>query len=133
MNNISALSALLLLSSLCWSQDSPKITPAYWSAVAFTGIGIGLDAYTTAVDIHPRPHQFACTVEVGSPELYGRHPHAARVSAVMGAEFASASILAYELKKHIRGKFLGKLWLLPLAGEADGHWQGAIHNFQHCP
>jgi hypothetical protein len=127
---------VLLFASLCWGQESqPIATPTYWTAAAMAGIGTALDAYTTVTRIHPatHPYEFACTEEVWAPELYGKHPHAVRVSLVMGAEFAGSILVSRELKKRLKGKILGRAWLLPLAYEANSHWQGAIHNFQHCP
>ena len=127
---------VLLFTSLCWSQDSPKLslTSSYWSAVAVTGIGIAIDGYTTVASIHsPRPNQSVCTHESGLPELYGKHPQVARVSLVMAGEFAGATILSYELKRHLKGRIFSKLWLAPLSEEAGGHWRGAIHNFTYCP
>lgn len=109
---------LLLLVYSGHAQTAPKPDFKKFAALALADAGAtALDGYTTAN---------ACRgcYEVVSPVLYGRQPSAGRTAAVMGAEFAVVTTLAYVLPRTPLRKF----WWLPQVLHISTHATGGIHN-----
>lgn len=108
-----------LLVSACGGQVADK---KFLFVVGGNAVATGLDAYTTQT----------CSYESWNPTLYGQKPRALRVGIVMGGLFVASTVVSYELKKHHAHLWRIPLWALPSAYEANGHFQGAIHNLRIC-
>jgi hypothetical protein len=102
----------------------------FWAVIGLDAVANIGDGYTTVALISSRKRN--CSVEVGSPELYGRHPKALRVSAAQASIFAVNTFIAYKAKRHnVR---LGRIPLWPVLPGYDAyvHSRAAGGNIMTC-
>jgi hypothetical protein len=119
---------LLILAGVCQAQalpDAPSAsrrTPkAFWVLTAAYGASVVADAETTAAFV-----QVQC-VEGWNPWLYGKRPSRARFYAAAGAMAVSTVFASRKMVRSRKKLVRAAGWTL-LAGMAQGHARGAIHN-----
>ena len=111
------------------TNQSPTGNKAFWITAGVYSASIAGDAITKAPWVGQTS---GCSREGIPPGLSGRPPKSARSSLTMAEEFAIASVLSYQFKKH--NVHIGRLqlWELPFAARTYVHSQGIIKNLAVC-
>ena len=100
---------------------------AFWITSGIYGASIAGDAITKALWVAR-----SCPVEDVPPAFSGKRPTSARASLTMAGEFAIASVVSYEFKKHNLHIGRVRLWELPFAARTYTHGHGTINNLAGC-
>lgn len=101
----------------------------FWITTGVYGASIAGDAITRALWVG---RTSGCPGEGVATGLSGKRPTSARAGLTMAGEFAIASVISYEFKKH--NLHIGKLrlWELPFVARTYAHSQGTINNLTAC-
>jgi hypothetical protein len=132
---------LLLCGAVAFSQELPDapsfsatnqtrtLDRAYWLTTGVYGASVAGDAITTSLWLG---RTSTCPHEGAAVGLHGTHPSSPRAALTMTGEFAIASVVSYEFKKH--NLHIGKLrlWELPFVARAYTHSHNTISNISGC-
>ena len=102
---------------------------AFWITTGVYGASIAGDAITKALWLG---RSSGCPREGVTAGLSGKHPASARAGLIMAGEFAIASVVGYEVKKHNLHIGRVRLWELPFIARTYAHGHGAINNLAGC-
>jgi hypothetical protein len=110
--------------------DQPRTADGvFWISTGVYGASIAGDAITEALWVG---RTSGCLREGVATGLSGNRPTSARASATMAGEFAIASVVSYEFKKHNLHIGRVRLWELPFAARTYAHSHGTISNPAAC-
>jgi hypothetical protein len=102
---------------------------AFWFSTGVYGASIAADAITQALWVG---RTSACPPEGVVAGLSVKRTTSARASLTMAGEFAIASVVSYEFKKHNLHIGRVRLWELPFAARTYAHSHGTIDNLEVC-
>ena len=111
------------------TNQNRTVDRAFWIAAGVYGASIAGDAITKSLWVG---QSSACPrdgVLSGPP---GKPPTSARATLTMAGEFAIASVVSYEFKKHNLHMGRVRLWELPFLARTYAHGHGIINNLAVC-
>jgi hypothetical protein len=102
---------------------------AFWITTGVYGASIAGDAITKALWLG---RSSGCPREGVTAGFSGKHPASARAGLIMAGEFAIASVVGYEFKKHNLHIGRVRLWELPFIARTYAHSHGTFNNLAAC-
>jgi len=102
---------------------------AFWISTGVFGASIAGDAITEALWVG---RTSGCPREGVAVGLSVNRPTSARASVTRAGEFAIASVVSYEFKKHNLHIGRVRLWELPFAARTYAHSQSTFNNLAAC-
>jgi hypothetical protein len=132
---------MLLLCGAAFGQDLPDapsfsrtnqsrtVDKAFWITAGVYGASIAGDAITKSLWVG---QSSTCSIDGVPSGLARRTPTSARAGLMMAGEFAIASVVSYEFKKHNVHVGRVRLWELPFLARTYAHSHGIINNLATC-
>jgi hypothetical protein len=102
---------------------------AFWITAGVYGASIAGDAITRTLSFGQTS---GCSPDGVVAGLSAKRPTSARASLVAAGEFAIASVVGYELKKHNLHVGKIRLWELPFVARTYAHSHSTISNLSGC-
>jgi hypothetical protein len=102
---------------------------AFWITTGVYGASVAGDAITQALWVG---QSSGCARDRFVAGVPAKRVPSARASLNMAGEFAIASLVGYEIKKHNAHIGRIRLWELPFLARTYAHSQNAIHNLGSC-